>query len=61
MMVKEFKEFNCFITLYSQTLGVVTVEYDERSLNKTKWKAVKNKFVFFFNLGLCRNLLCDVI
>ena len=37
-MVKEFKEFNCFITLYSQTLGVVTVEYDERSLNETKWK-----------------------
>ena len=32
-MIKEFKEFNCFITLHSQTLGVVTVEYDERSLN----------------------------
>ena len=46
-MVKEFKEFNCVITLYSQTLGVVTVEYDERSLNKTKWKAVKNKFAVF--------------
>ena len=46
-MVKEFKEFNCFITLYSQTLGVVTVEYDERSLNETKWKAVNNKFVVF--------------
>ena len=46
-MVKESKEFNCFITLYSQTLAVVTVEYDERSLNETKWKAVKNKFVVF--------------
>ena len=37
-MVKEFKEFNCFITLYSQTLGLVTVEYDERSLNKLSGK-----------------------
>ena len=46
-IVKEVKEFNCFITLYSQPLGVVTVEYDERSLNKTKWEAVKNKFVVF--------------
>ena len=46
-MIIEFKVFNCFITLYSQTLGVVTVEYDERSLNKAKWKAVKNKFVVF--------------
>ena len=36
-------EFN----IYGQTLGVVTVEYDERSLNKTKWKAVTNKFVVF--------------
>ena len=35
----EFKEFNIFITLYSQTLAVVTVEYDGRSLNETKWKA----------------------
>ena len=34
-------------TIYGQTLGVVTVEYDERSLNETKWKAVKNKFVVF--------------
>ena len=34
-------------TIYGQTLGVVTVEYDERSLNETRWKAVKNKFVVF--------------
>ena len=33
--------------IYGQTLGVVTVEYDERSLNETKWKAFKNKFVVF--------------
>ena len=46
-MIKEFKEFNCFITLYSQTLGVVKVEYDERRLNETKWKVVKNKSVVF--------------
>ena len=34
-------------TIYGQTLGVVTVEYDKRRLNETKWKAVKNKFVVF--------------
>ena len=46
-MVKEFKEFNYFITLYSQTLGVAIDEYDERNLNETNWKAVKNKFEVF--------------
>ena len=50
-VVKEFKEFNSFITIYSQTLGVVTVEYDERSFNKTKRKAVE-QICSFFNLGL---------
>ena len=38
-------------TIYGQTLGVVTVEYDERILSENKWKAVKNKFVVIFNLG----------
>ena len=27
-ITKEFQEFNCFITLFGQTLGVFTVEYD---------------------------------
>ena len=50
-MVKEFKEFNCFITLYSQTLGVGT----------RKVESSQEQICIFFNLGLYRNLLCDVI
>ena len=37
-------------TIYGQTLGVVTVEYDEGSLNETKWNAVRNKFVVFSSI-----------
>ena len=27
-ITKKFQEFNCFITLFGQSLGVFTVEYD---------------------------------
>ena len=40
-ITREFDEFKCFITLFGQTLGVFTVEYDGQSQKKI------NKFAFF--------------
>ena len=45
---KEFQEFNRFITLFGQTLGVFTAEYDGQGLKKIKWKRERNKFAVFF-------------
>ena len=46
-ITKEFQEFNCFFTLFGQTLGVFTVEYDGQSQTKIKWKREKTKFAVF--------------
>ena len=47
VITKEFQEFNCFFTLFGQTLGVFTVEYDGQSQKKIKWKRERNKFAVF--------------
>ena len=46
-ITKEFQEFNCFITLLGQTLGVFRVGYDGQSQKKIKWKRERNKFAVF--------------
>ena len=46
-ITKEFQEFNCFITLFGQTLGVFTCEYDGQGQKKFKWKREMNKFAVF--------------
>ena len=46
-ITREFDEFKCFITLFGQTLGVFTVEYDGQSQKKIKWKRERNKFAVF--------------
>ena len=46
-ITKEFQKFNCFITLFGQTLGVFTVEYDGQILKKFKWKRKRKKFAVF--------------
>ena len=37
-ITKEFQEFNCFITLFGQALGVFTIEYDGQSQKKLSGK-----------------------
>ena len=41
-ITKEFQKFSWFVTLFGQTLGVFTVEYDGKSQKKI------NKFAVFF-------------
>ena len=45
-ITKEFQEFNCFITLFGQTLGVFTVKYDGQSLENLSGKE-RTKFAVF--------------
>ena len=44
---KEFQQFNCFIAIFGQTLGVFAPEYDGHSLKKFQWKRETNKFGIF--------------
>ena len=46
-ITKEFQEFNCFITLLGQTLGVFTVEPDGQSHKKLSGKGRETNLQFF--------------
>ena len=47
-ITKKFQEFNCFITLFGQSLGVFTVEYDGHSQKKKlSGKERKTNLQFF--------------